>query len=451
MKLTFVGGAETVTGANYLLESGDTRILIDCGLNQGGSFCEEANFKPFPYNPQEIDAVFVTHAHIDHTGRLPKLVKDGFLGPVYSTPPTKDFAELLLLDSEHILSEEAAEHDEPPLYHIEDIAKLSALWKGVPYHEPVAVGPFSIEFVNAGHVLGSSCIIVSAEGKRIAFSGDLGNNPAPFITATEYIEQADYALIESAYGNRVHENPEGRRTELAHDIEETIKKRGTLVIPAFALERTQEMLYELNELIEKHEIPKVPVFVDSPLAIKLTAVYQRYSSDPAYFNETALGLIRGGDAIFDFPGLTMCLTTEESKAINATPSPKVIIAGAGMSQGGRIIHHEKRYLPDASSTILFIGYQASNSLGRRILEHEKMVKIEGEDVPVRAAVHAISGYSAHADRPQLLAWLRPMAKSLKEVFVVQGDVDQAQPFAEAAGSELGLKARVPHAGETVVL
>ncbi len=451
MKLTFAGGAGTVTGANYLLESGSTLILVDCGLHQGGNFCESSNFSPFIYEPSGVSAVFVTHAHIDHTGRLPQLVKHGFRGTVYSTPPTRDFAELLLLDSEHLLREDALKCNEEPLYSASDVTRLRSLWEGVSYHDPVTVGPFTVEFVNAGHVLGSSSLIVSVEGKRIVFSGDLGNIPAPFITSTEFIEQADYALIESAYGNRVHENLDTRKDELKRDILENIRKKGTLLIPAFALERTQEMLFELNDLIERQQVPKIPVFVDSPLAIKLTAVYQRYSSDPDYFSGDAIKLIRGGDAIFDFPGLTMCLTTEESKAINDVPGPKVVIAGSGMSQGGRIIHHERRYLSDSNSSVLFVGYQAAGSLGRRILDHERIVRIQGEETPVLATVHAISGYSAHADRPQLLAWIEPMAKSLKSVFVVQGDADQSEPLAREITSEFKIPARVPSLGEILVL
>lgn len=452
MKLTFNGGAQSVTGANYLLETANTRILIDCGLHQGGSYCEKHNFEPFPFDPQSIDAVFITHAHIDHIGRLPQLVRAGFSGRILSTPPTKDFAEFLLLDSEHLLREDALEAHREPIYSIEDVNKTMTLWDTVSYHEPYTVQDFTVMFWNAGHILGSSCILVTGEGKRVLFSGDLGNMPAPFITSTEPItERVDYALIESVYGGRVHENLTSRADMLERLIGETVRAGGTLMLPAFALERTQEMIFELNALVENNRIPSVPVFIDSPLAIKLTAVYQKYSTDKHYFNADALSLIRKGDAIFDFPGLRMTLTTAQSKEINGVHGPKVIIAGAGMSNGGRIRHHEARYLGDPKSTILFVGYQAYGSLGRHILDGAKEVTIFGERIPVRCRVHAIGGFSAHADQPQLLAWARSVRDSVKTMFVVQGESDEARPLAEKLQDELGITARIPEPGESVMV
>lgn len=444
-----------VTGSSYLLESGDTKILIDCGLHQGSSFCEDLNFQPFPYKPEEIAAVCVTHAHIDHIGRLPQLVKQGFKGIIYSTPPTKDFAELLLLDSEHLLKEESDKRKKPPLYETSDIIKTMGFWQKRKYHEIVNVGPpgggFRIEFYDAGHILGSASILITTEGKKIVFSGDLGNTPSPFINPTEYFSEADYVLVESAYGNRVHEFLDQRKELVEDAIEETVKAGGVLMVPAFAMERTQEMIFELNELIENGRIPKVPVFIDSPLAIKLTAVYQKYSEDPQYFNPEAIRLIKSGDAIFNFPGLKMTLTTEQSKEINDMPAPKVVIAGAGMSNGGRILHHEIRYLPDPKSTLLVIGYQAQGSLGRRILEGAKTVRIFGEEVPVRSKVKQVSGYSAHADQPLLLKWVEAMHGSLKKVFVVQGDLDQAPVLAQKIKDELAIAAEAPSYGESVML
>ncbi len=451
MKLTFHGGARSVTGSNYLLESGGTQILIDCGLNQGSSYAEARNFQPFPYGPKEISAVFVTHAHIDHIGRLPQLFRAGFVGAVYSTPPTKDFAELLLLDSEHLLREEALRKRQPPLYEIADVTGLMGIWRKVPYHSHVCVGPFDVELYDAGHILGSSSVMVTAEHKRIIFSGDLGNTPAPFINQTELPSGADFALVESVYGSRVHESVDARKDILEDLIEETVKAKGTFMIPAFALERTQEMIFELNELVENGRIPRAPVFIDSPLAIKLTAVYQKYSTDPTYFNRKSMALIAKGDAIFNFPGLRMTLTKEESKAINDVPPPKVIVAGAGMSNGGRILHHEQRYLSDPKSTILFVGYQAHGSLGRLIIDGAPTVKIMGQQVPVACRVRQISGYSAHADQPQLLAWLAPMRLGLKKAFVVQGEEDQSLPLAEKITDQLAVAAYVPTPGEAVVL
>lgn len=451
MKLTFCGGAKIVTGSNYLLENGSEKILIDCGLYQGDSSSERLNYEPFPYDPKTIKAVLITHAHIDHIGRLPSLYRAGFRGEIFSTPPTRDFSEELLLDSEHLLAKEAEEKKLVPLYGLEDINKTMDLWKAVNYHQKLEINGFTIEFFDAGHILGSSFIAVSVKGKRIVFSGDLGNTPAPLVKDTENIEEADYVLIESAYGGKIHEGVANRKDILEDVIEETIKAGGVLMIPAFAMERTQELLFELNELVEDNRIPRVPIFIDSPLAIKLTSVYKKYSQDHNYFDQEAIAALKKGDEIFNFPRLKLTLTTEESKEINNVPAPKIIIAGSGMSQGGRILHHERRYLSDPKSTILFIGYQAGDSLGRRISNGAKTVKILGEEIPVRCHIKSISGYSAHADQNQLLNWLRPMRLKLKKVFVVQGDKDQMPFLVQKIKDELAIEAVIPSLGEEFVL
>ncbi len=451
MKLTFCGGAKIVTGSNYLLESGDTKILVDCGLNQGESFCEDLNYEQFPYNPREVQAVFVTHAHIDHIGRLPKLVKDGFRGAIYSTEPTKDFALPMLEDTAHLFGEEAVKRGHQPLYDGDDIDRTLGLWQGFAYHKTVAVGPFSVEFFNAGHILGSSSLVVSVEGKKIVFSGDLGNNPSPLITGTEYPTDVDYALVESAYGDRVHEDLDKRKEILREDVQGAVRRGGVLMIPAFALERTQEMLFELNDMVEKKEIPAVPVFVDSPLAIKLTDVYRKYSQNPLYFNEGFIDVVRSGENIFDFPGLTTTLTKEESKKINDVQPPKIVIAGAGMSNGGRILHHEVRYLSDPRSTLLIVGYQSVNSLGRRLLDGERRVEILGQVVEVRATILSISGYSAHADQSQLLDWVFRLGKGVKKVFVVQGDGNASDVLAEKIKEKFSLDVLAPSRGDSVLL
>ena len=452
MKITFYGGAKSVTGSNYLLESDNSKILIDCGLFQAGSFSyEKQNFEPFHYDPKSIDAVLVTHAHIDHTGRLPLLYKTGFRGKIFSTQPTKDFAEQLLIDSEHLINKEVLEKGRPAFYTLEDINGTLKLWEKKSYHEKFAIKDFEIEFFDAGHILGSAFIAVSNGGKKIVFSGDLGNVPAPLVKDTEIIDGADYAVIESTYGNRTHEEAEKRKDVLEDSIEDTVKSKGTMIIPAFAMERTQELLYELNDLVEHGRIPPVPIFVDSPLAIRLTSVYKKYSENPEYFDQEAITLMRKGDKIFDFPRLKLTLTTEQSKEINNVPSPKVIIAGSGMSQGGRILHHEHRYLPDPNSTILFIGYQAKNSPGRQILDGAKSIKIFGEKIPVLCKVKSISGYSAHADQPLLLNWLKNMRNSLKKVFVVQGEEDQMVPFAQKVMDDLAIDAVIPDENQSFVL
>ncbi len=451
MKLTFYGATEQVTGSNFLLESGSAKILIDCGLHQGSRYAEDGNFKPFPYDPKEIEAVFVTHSHIDHIGRIPQLYRQGFRGSIYSTAPTKDFAEQLLLDSEHILNKEAADRNEPPLYTIDDVNNVLGLWHKRKYHEPVTHGPFEAEFYDAGHILGSSFVVITEGGKRTVFSGDIGNLKTPIVKDTETITGVDYALVESTYGGRIHEDLLSRRDQLEDAIEDAVRSGGVLLIPAFAMERTQDLLFELNQLAEEGRIPRLPIYIDSPLAIKLTAVYKKYSADPHYVDEEALAHLRNGDAIFDFPGLHFSLTTEQSKAINEVAPPKVIIAGSGMSNGGRILHHERRHLSDPNSTILFIGYQAAGTLGRRILEGERRVTVLGEEVEVRCRKRAISGYSAHADQEKLLAWIAPMRQSLKKIFLIHGEVDQGEQLAVKIRDELAVKAHIPKYGESVIL
>ncbi len=448
MRLTFYGAARQVTGSNFLLESGGQKILIDCGMHQGGSFVEKHNFEPFPYNPKEISAVLVTHPHIDHVGRLPKLYKDGFRGKVYSTPPCRDAAQLLLIDSEHILIQEAEHFKQPVIYGIREVEELMANWEGVEYHQEIAVGNFKATFYNAGHVLGSSFILVEAEGKKIIFSGDLGNSPAPMIGKREDPPAGvDYCLIEGTYGNRLHPPMEERKGILEDMIEDTVKSKGVLMIPAFAMERTQELLFELNELAEHGRIPRVPIFVDSPLAIKLTEVYKKY---PQYFDAETQKLMKA-DSIFNFPGMKMTLTVDESKKINDVPPPKVIIAGAGMSNAGRILHHERRHLSDPHSTILIVGYQAEGSLGRKILDGDKKVKIMGETVDVRCRIVQATAYSAHADQPQLLSWLEPMRQSLKKVFVVHSEEESGQELSQKMRDELAIDGIVPEPGSTVEL
>ncbi|MEX2054093.1 MAG: MBL fold metallo-hydrolase [Candidatus Colwellbacteria bacterium] len=451
MKLTFHGGAGAVTGANYLLETAESKILIDCGLRQGGRLCEKQNYEPFGYDVSSIDALFITHAHIDHVGRAPRLYKNGFKGKVFSTPPTKEFAEELLRDSQDILSREARRDGKEPLYSDEDIDGLLELWKTNGYHKQILVKDIKVTFYDAGHILGSSFILIEAEGKRIIFSGDLGNVPAPMLKDTEEISGADYVVIESAYGGRIHEDLEERKHILEDVIEKTAKRGGVLMIPAFAMERTQQVLHELNGLVENGRIPQIPIFLDSPLAIKLTSVYQRYTGNPEYMDKKSIELFKAGDAILKFPGLKFTLKTEESREIHNVSGPKIIIAGSGMSNGGRITHHEVRYLPDEENTLLIVGYQAEGTLGRQLIDGAKQVTINGQNVPVRAQIKAIGGYSSHADQNGLLAWLRPVRDTLNNVFIVQGDEDQSELLGHAIRDKLAIQATVPKISESVEL
>lgn len=452
MKLYFYGGAKSVTGANYMVECAGDKILIDCGLRQGSRFVEKQNYEPFPYNPKDIKAVLITHAHTDHVGKLPKLYRDGFRGDVYGTYPTLDLARLNLDDSVHLLEEEANQYKEEPLFSESDIVECWKKTNGEPYHKEVEITPnIKFRFNDAGHILGSSIVelFLSENGKtvKIVFSGDLGNPPTPLLRSTEFIKEADYLLVESAYGDRVHEDKNLRKGKLESVIESVIKNGGILMIPSFALERTQELLFELNNLVESGSIPRIRMFIDSPLAIKATAVYQKY---PDYFNNDAIYLIKSGDDLFNFPGLEFSLTKESSKAINNIPPPKIIIAGSGMSEGGRIIHHEKKYLPDPKSTILFIGYQTVGTLGRTILDGAEIVKIFGEDVFVRAQVKAIGGYSAHADQPTILNWIKNFT-GIKKIFITQGEEIPSSSLAKKIKEETNFEAEIPEFGEVYEL
>lgn len=449
--LTFYGGARSVTGANYLIETGQSKVLVDCGLTQGTRHAEKQNYKPFPYNASSIDAVLITHAHIDHTGRLPKLVKDGFRGKILMTRPTKDFTEIMLEDSQELLADEAKKEGREELYSKKDVAKTFGYAEAIEYGKEIKVAKdIKCRFRDAGHVLGSALIELWADSKKIVFSGDLGNPPVPLLRPTEFIDTADYVVVESTYGDRQHEDLVERKNALEDVIEDTVTKRGTLMIPSFALERTQELLYELNSLVENGRIPEVPVFIDSPLAIDATKIYQKY---PEYYNKKAAYLIESGDQVFQFPRLRFTYTTEESKEINDVPPPKVIIAGSGMSMGGRILHHEQRYLADPNSFILFIGYQAAGTLGRQIFDGAERVKIFGETVPVRCGVQAIRGYSAHADQEMLYRWVANMKKGPRpqKVFVVQGEEGPALAFVQLLRDHLGVDAEAPMLGDRVEL
>ena len=451
VKLTFYGGAQSVTGSNYLLEVGEVRVLVDCGMFQGSSDAEEKNYGKFPYKPEELSAVFLSHSHADHTGRLPKLYREGFRGALYATPPTLDMAFVALPDNLALMTDAAKRANHSPLFSQEDLDGVMGLAKGINYGEEIPLGPnFSAVLHDAGHILGSSIIEFRAEGRKIYFSGDLGNPPTPLLRSFEYPLDADYIIMESAYGDRVHEDRSTRKEKLRAIVKETILKGGTLMIPSFAMERTQELLFELNAMHNAGEIPDVPMFLDSPLAIKLTEVYQKY---PQYFNKETKYIIDSGDDLFNFPGLKYSRTSEESKSINAIIGPKVIIAGSGMSAGGRILHHERRYLSDPNSTLLFIGFQAEGTLGRKIFDGAKEVSIFDEKITVRCRVEAIGGYSAHADQPTLLSWVAKGAESghLKKVFTVQGETASATVLAGLITAQFHVPAIVPDPNQTVEL
>lgn len=454
MKLHFLGGVGTVTGAKYLLEVKTksqkmVKIFVDFGMVRGVREAEEENYKDFSFNASEIDYLFITHAHIDHIGLIPKLCKEGFKGKIFATSPTIDLIQLTLDDSQKILEREARDTGKPPLYTKQDIKKSLGLMSPVQYQaKHKLIDEIYFRFQEAGHILGSAIIEIWAEGKKIVFSGDLGNAPVPLLNPPAKIIEADYVLIESTYGNRIHEDRTEREEALENIIEDTFSKKGVLMIPSFAVERTQELLYELNELIENHRIPRVPIFIDSPLAIKATEVYKKYRD---YFNKEATDLIKTGDDLFRFPGLTLTKDARNSRAINRVLPPKLIIAGSGMSTGGRILFHEKFYLPDSRSCLLIITFQAEKTLGRQILDGAKKVKIFNEEIPVRAKIVSIEGYSSHADQEDLYNWLANFSRPVKHVFTVHGEKEASKALVQRVKDHLGMSASTPKLNEVVEL
>jgi metallo-beta-lactamase family protein len=401
------------------------------------------NRDDFPYKASDIDFLLVTHAHMDHIGRIPKLAREGFSGVIYSTPETRELAEIMLADARGLLERESKESGNPVLYETADIARAISLWKTVPYHAPVPLSDdVSIYLYDAGHILGSSIIEVSLkkEGKKIAFTGDLGNSPTPLLRDTEYVTDADYMVIESVYGDRNHEPKDVRDARLRQVIDDTVRRGGTVVIPTFSLERTQVILYEINNFIEDGKIARVPVFLDSPLATKVTEVYRRHISS---FKDSIQKEIKAGDDIFNFPGLKIVGTPDESASLDRRKEPKVILAGSGMSVGGRVLHHERSYLSDPKATMLLVGYQVPGSLGRQIEERQKHVIVDGDRVAVRAHIEKIGGFSSHKDSNNLVEFASHTQPKMKKVFVAMGETVSSAFLAQRLRGELGLDAIVP--------
>lgn len=454
MKLHFYGGASEVTGVKYLLETKvdskkSINILVDCGILQGGPREFEENSKDFSFNPKSVDYLFITHAHIDHVGLVPKLYRDGFRGKIFTTEPTKDLMGLVLRDSQQILEKEFRKKGGDLLYSRKDVEQVLGLIKTIKYGKKKKLeGNVFFRFNDAGHMLGSAIIEIWAEKKKIVFSGDLGNSPSPLLKPPAKIKDADYILVESTYGDKNHENRGERKGAFENIIEETYRNKGVLMIPAFAVERTQELLCELNELVANCRIPQMPIFIDSPLAIKATEIYKKY---PDYFNKEAKTFISKGHELFKFSGLKYTEQVEDSKAINIISPPKIIIAGSGMSAGGRIVFHEKMYLPDSRNCLLITNFQVKGSPGRQILEGAKNVTILDENVPIRAKIATIQGYSSHADRKALYDWLSNFNKPIKHIWTVQGEEESANALGQLVKDHLGVSASTPKKGEVVEL
>ncbi len=456
MKIQFIGGARTVTGACFLLQTTGLRMLVDCGMPQG----EDARAKDnqlFPFNPKDIDLVFLTHAHIDHSGFLPRLAKDGFRGKIIATSATVDLAGLMLYDSAHIQEADAALHTKralragkepvPPLYTVADVKEMIPLFNKVAYGKIEHTGKgIKYRFLDAGHILGSGSLEMwfqdGPEEKKIVFSGDIGRKGNPIINDPAPATESNYIVMESTYGNRLHKNMADTLNELIEVIKFTFKKGGNVIIPAFAIGRTQDILYVLNRLVREWRLYKINVFIDSPLAEKATMTYL---SHPECFDEEAKRLLKGNE-IGDAINLKFTHSVEESMALNKIKSQAIIIAGGGMCEGGRIRHHLKYNLWRPECSIIFAGFQARGTLGRRIVDGAKTVRIFGEDIVVKAGIHTIGGFSAHADQKGLLEWLSSFNDS-PQIFVVHGEEETALEFANIIKERYGFVTRVPAKGE----
>ncbi len=448
-----LGDAATVTGSKFQVEAGGRRVLVDCGLYQGVKALRLRNWAPLPVDPRSIDAVVLTHAHIDHTGYLPRLIRDGFTGPVYATRATADLLRILLPDSGHLQEEEAAYHDKHgtskhtpalPLYTAEEGGKAAAQVTGVDYGEPVDLGPgIRAGFRRAGHILGSAIVTVEvgdrAADRRLVFSSDLGRYGAPILPDPAPPGEADYVLVESTYGNRRHD-AEPISVQLERVITQAVARGGAIVAPAFAIGRTQELMFQLAGLEKAGRIPRLPTYVDSPMAIEATEIYCAHPED---FEGDVRGMVMGRNCPLHCGDFHLARSPEESKAINAIRGPVLIIAASGMATGGRVLHHLTHRLPDPRTTVLLVGYQAVGTRGRLLQDGATSLRIFGEDVRVRARVETVHGLSAHADADGLVRWLREAARPPKRVLVVHGDPEPAQALAARIRRELGWETSVP--------
>lgn len=466
MHLSFLGAAEEVTGSNFILKTNKHTILVDCGLFQGNKEMEKLNFKDFPYDPADIDILLLTHAHIDHSGRIPKLVKEGFSGRIISTKATFDLSEVMLLDSAKIQEYDAEWENkkrkrsglEPlePLYTVKDAEDSLKYFETYLYRQKIDIdAEISFKFRDAGHILGSSIleIWVTEDEKtiKLVFSGDLGMPGRPIIAEPEYVDYADYLIMESTYGDRDHPPLKESTGELIEIIRKTILRGGSVIIPSFAVGRTQGLIYELNQYYEYNEVEeymKIPVYIDSPMALAATEVFQKNSG---VFNEEAQDLILKGDNPFRFENLKYIKSSEESIALNKADYPKVIISASGMATAGRIRHHLKHNLWNPKNSLVFVGYQAQGTLGRILLDGVKKVKLLGEEIDVALEIYDLEGFSAHADQSFMIKWLSYIENKPKKVFIVHGEKEVAEIFSKLIEEKFNFETIIPKIGSSYII
>ena len=451
MQLRFLGAAETVTGSRFLLETNNSKILIDCGLFQGNRDIKERNWTSFPVHPNNIDAVLLTHAHIDHSGYLPAFVKQGYKGLIHSTKGTHELCKIMLLDSAHLQEEDAlfankhgySRHSPAkPLYVTEDAEKALGQFSPHPFNKPFLLFPdFSVEFLEGGHILGASIIRIKTEGKTIVFSGDLGRPNDPIMHAPTLIDQADYVVMESTYGNRTQDKNADPMQQLEEIVNKTIERSGTILIPSFAVGRTQALIYFISQLKQKNKIPDIPVYVDSPRATSVSSLF----CDMQGIHKLSPNIC---DRVFD--SVTYTRSVEESKMLDHMTSPAIIISASGMLEGGRVLHHLKYYISDSKNTLVFTGYQGEGTTGRYLLNGGKHVRIHGEEYEVHAEIQELANLSAHSDSKDLVAWLQHI-KEPKTVFLVHGEPSSSGELAKNIETYLGLKVVVPKYNQVVML
>lgn len=457
--LSFLGAARTVTGSKFLLEANGSRLLVDCGLFQGLGELRRRNWSPFPVDPATIDAVVLTHAHVDHCGYLPALVRDGFAGPIVTTRWTSELARIVLQDAAHLQEEEAAYANTKgfskhrpalPLYTGEDAAAVLERFRPADYHAPVEVGSgIAVELVSAGHIVGSASALVTVDGAtptRLFFSGDVGRPNHPILRAPETPPDADVFLVESTYGNRLHEPEEQALDKMAEAIVRTARQGGTVVIPSFAVDRTEVLLIALGRLVSAGKVPKLPIYADSPMALAVLDVYRRAIAEHA----ADVRLVDGADP-FELSGeLHELRTPEESRSLNELGYPSIIISASGMATGGRVLHHLARCLPDSRCAVILAGFQSEGTRGRQLADGARSVKLLGRYVPVRAQVLELGAFSVHADAAELTEWLRPLPVP-DTGYLVHGEVAAAEAMAHRLADELGWNAVVPAQGERVLI
>lgn len=465
MKLHFLGANRQVTGSRYCLEAAGRHILIDCGMFQERQF-QGRNWEPSPVAPAEIADLLLTHVHIDHCGLIPRLVGQGYQGPIHATRPSVALAEVMLRDAARIQEEDAAykkrRHEregrhgrfpEVPLFTDEDVDLTLPLLRGVPYQKPVPLGDgITATFHDAGHILGSAMIElqVTEQGQQrsLLFSGDIGQWNKPLIRDPTIFERADYVIMESTYGDRQHETSDSVDSQLGDIIHDTVRRGGKVVIPTFAVERAQELMYHISQLAHDNRIPDIRVFLDSPMAVDVTAIFRKF---PDCYDQETWQRIAAGESPWQFPGLTMARSVAESKRINDLREPCVIMATSGMCTAGRIKHHLRQTIGRADSTILFVGYQSAGTLGRQILDGQPEVRIHGQQHRVRARIAQIYGFSGHADRPALMHWLGSLRQAPRQVFLTHGDEDAARSLSQHIAQTLGWPVTVPHYQQVVEL